>query len=336
MNVLVTGSGGYVGSVLVPMLRAAGHRLGECDIGWFGTAPERQVISDFRELDGPFIEGKDAIIHLAAVANDPSGDLDPLLTWKTNAEGTMNLAERAANAGVRQFIHASSGSIYGISSGPCDERAPCVPVSAYNETKKVAERCLLSYADRMRVQIVRPGTVCGVSPRQRLDVMVNQLTIEALTTGTMRLKAPDAMRPHIHIIDMCRLYLWLLDNPDAVGTWNAHCVNVSVLSVAKLISDRTGAKIEMAPTDDRRDYRMDSAKLLDHGFKFEHSVEDAVDELIAAYASGALKDEDRCYNVRWMQRAKFPSIEKLGGGKEIHRSIGAGGEKYIAHVQFDK
>lgn len=298
MNVLLTGSAGYVGSVLLPMLRSAGHSVLACDIGWFGNPGD--IYIDFRRFDfgaGPI----DAIIHLAAIANDPSGDLDPLLTWKTNAEGTMNLAERAANAGVKQFIYASSGSIYGISNEPCDERAPCVPVSAYNETKKVAERCLLSYADRMRVQIVRPGTVCGVSPRQRLDVMVNQLTIEALTTGIMRLKAPNAMRPHIHIQDMARLYCWLLERHGLDGIFNAACVNASVLSVAKLISERTGAKIEMALTDDKRDYRMDSAKLLDYGFRFEHSVEDAVDELIAAYASGALKDEDRCYNMRTLK-----------------------------------
>lgn len=299
MRVMVTGSGGYVGSVLVPMLKAAGHIV-EChDIGWFGPSAG----FDFTKLEQCDHDFQvDAIIHLAAVANDPSAELDPLLTWQTNAFGTMNLAEKAAEAGVRQFIYASSGSVYGVSDKPCDESAPCVPLSAYNETKKVAERALLSYADRMAVQIVRPGTVCGVSPRQRLDVLVNTLVAEAFKTGRMVLKSPNAMRPHIHIDDMCALYLWLLERPAIDGTWNAGFENLSVMDVARIVGQYCNAEIIVeGESNDPRSYWMDSTKLLNAGFVPKHTVRDAVREVLGALTDGRVKDEDRCYNIRTMR-----------------------------------
>lgn len=310
MRVLVTGGCGYVGSVLVPRLEAAGHGVAITDALWFGNHINSPWAPCY--FDGMVFcpDTFDAIIHLAAVANDPSAELDTELAWKTNALGTMDLAEKAAAAGVKQFIYASSGSVYGVSGGrPCDESAPCVPLSAYNETKKVAERCLLSYADRMSVQIVRPGTVCGVSPRQRLDVVVNNFVAQAYTAGKIRVLGGEQKRPHIHIDDMCALYLWLLERGawDAVSAtwrtdiWNAGFENLTVLEVAKLVARYCDAKIVAEDSNDRRDYHMDSSKLLKAGFVPKKTVTDAVRALLGAFVDGRVKDEGRCYNVRHMR-----------------------------------
>lgn len=279
---------------MVPKLKDAGHTVIPMDIGWFGEATGD--FRDIKEIDA------DAVIHLAAVANDPTGDLNPELTWKTNAFGTMDLAEKAVKAGVKQFIYASSGSVYGISDlDQVTEDAPCVPLSAYNETKKVAERCLLSYADKMAVQILRPATVCGLSPRMRLDVVVNMLTMQALTKGKITVLGGLQMRPHIHIEDMCDLYLWMLEHPEKTGIWNAGFENCSVLDLAKSIAGRTGSGIEIKPSNDARSYRMNSDKLYNAGFRQKRSVRMAIAEIEIAYKTGKLKDEPICYNLQRMK-----------------------------------
>src|SRR3990167_7493733 len=176
MKILVTGGCGYKGSVLVPKLLDYGHKVAVVDIMWFGNAliPHQnlQVIeADIRYPEDSWFVGVEAVIHLASVANDPCTDLDPKLSWETSALGTMLLADRAVKHGVKKFIYASSGSVYGISDAlHVVEDTPLLPISEYNKAKMVAERVLLSYADKMIVQIVRPATVCGYSPRMRLDV----------------------------------------------------------------------------------------------------------------------------------------------------------------------
>ena len=214
MRICLTGGCGYIGSVLVPKLLKLGHVVRVFDIQWFGNYlephPRLNVIkADIRK---PFPIGQaDAVIHLAAIANDPTGNLDPKLTWEVNALATMQLADRAMRDGVRQFLYASSGSVYGVSDAPnVTEDLPLVPLSEYNKTKMVAERAVLSYSDRMAVQILRPGTVCGVSPRMRLDVAVNSITMQALEEGTITIQGGGQIRPNIHIEDMTDLYLLIL------------------------------------------------------------------------------------------------------------------------------
>jgi len=187
MRILVTGGCGYKGTVLVPKLLALGYRVHVVDTMWFGNflhphpnlVVERGSVLEPERID---FEGVEAVIHLASVANDPCGDLDPKLTWEVSALASMHLADRAVRHGVRQFIYASSGSVYGVKrEEQVTEDLELNPISEYNKTKMVAERVLLSYGDRMSVQIVRPATVCGLSPRMRLDVSVNMLTMQALT-----------------------------------------------------------------------------------------------------------------------------------------------------------
>ena len=189
MKILVTGACGYKGSILVPKLLARGDIIIALDSMWFGNYlkphPNLSVIKgDVREAKSVPLDGIDAIIHLASVANDPCGDLDPKLTWEVSALATMTLADRAARKGIKRFIYASSGSVYGVKEEErVTEDLELEPISEYNKTKMVAERILLSYANEMIVQIVRPATVCGWSPRMRLDVSVNMLTMQALTNG---------------------------------------------------------------------------------------------------------------------------------------------------------
>ncbi len=306
MNVLVTGGCGYIGSVLVLKLLKDGHQVTSIDAEWFGNflSPHPHLASFKRDIRDPFSMNflPDAVIHLAAVANDPTGDLNPKLTWEINALATMRLAETAARSGVKQFIYASSGSVYGVSDAPeVTEEAALDPLSEYNKTKMVAERCVLSYADRMAVQIIRPATVCGYSPRTRLDVVVNMLTMQALK-GKITVLGGKQMRPNIHIQDMADLYLWMLERPKLTGIWNAGFENLSVMQIARKIESYVNCAILEKPSNDPRSYRMNSDKLLAAGFKPKHSVDGAIGDLIEAYATGHLKDEDNCYNLRVMPR----------------------------------
>lgn len=304
-RVLVTGGCGYVGSVLVPKLLEVGHYVQVIDLQWFGNYlqphPMLHVLrADIRE---EYAIQADAVIHLAGIANDPTGDLDPKLTWEVNALATMGLADRCVKAGVKQFIYASSGSVYGVSDAPeVTEDVPLVPLSEYNKTKMIAERVLLSYAGDMAVQIVRPATVCGHSPRMRLDVVVNMLTMQALSQGSMKVLGGKQMRPNIHIEDMADLYLWMLERPALTGIYNAGFENLSVAEIARMAAEKTNARTVFMPSNDPRSYRINSDKLLATGFKPKKTVRHAVDEVIAEVHAGRLKDEERWHNLKGMPR----------------------------------
>jgi nucleoside-diphosphate-sugar epimerase len=308
MKIFVSGACGYKGSVLVPKLLALGHQVVAFDIQWFGnylpSAPNLAIVKgDVREAHSIDLKGVDAIIHLASVANDPCGDLDPKLTWEISALATMRLADRAVRHGVRQFIYASSGSVYGVKEeAQVTEDLTLEPISEYNKTKMVAERVLLSYGADMAVQIVRPATVCGISPRMRLDVSVNMLTMQALTNSKITVFGGDQVRPNIHIDDITDLYLYLLARPEIVGVYNAGFENISIREIAERVVRIIPAEIEVTPSNDPRSYRVNSDKLLATGFKPSKTVDDAISEIVAAYQRGVLKNEDRWHNLRWMQR----------------------------------
>ena len=311
MRVLVTGACGYKGTVLTPKLLAAGHEVIAFDIMWFGNhlAPHpklRVVEGDVRDIGSVPLDGVDAIIHLSSVANDPCSDLDPKLTWEISCLATMQLADKAARVGIPHFIYASSGSVYGLKDEPqVTEDLELVPLSEYNKTKMVGERVLLSYADRMAVQIVRPATVCGLSPRMRLDVAVNLLTMQALVKGEITVLGGDQTRPNIHIDDITDLYLFLLDRPQVTGVFNAGFENLSILEIANLVAGVSGAKIVVKPSNDPRSYRVNSDKILATGFRPKKSVKMAIDEIGEAFRAGRLKDEDRFYNLKWMQQTLY-------------------------------
>ncbi len=308
MRILVTGACGYKGSVLVPKLLAAGHQVVAFDIMWFGNClephPELTVIrGDVRDIEAINLDGLDSIVHLSSVANDPCGDLDPKLTWEISCLATMQLADKAVRKGVKQFVYASSGSVYGVKDDPqVTEDLELKPISEYNKTKMVAERVLLSYAGKMAIQIIRPATVCGYSPRMRLDVSVNMLTMQALTKERITVFGGTQTRPNIHIDDITDVYLFMLDHPEHRGIYNAGFENISIMDIAERVVEHAPAKITVTESNDPRSYRVNSDRLLATGFRPKKTVDDAIHELVHQFHSGVLKDEDRFYNLKWMRQ----------------------------------
>ncbi|ESP90426.1 NAD-dependent epimerase/dehydratase family protein [Pseudoalteromonas luteoviolacea] len=308
-TILVTGATGYKGTVLVPKLLNKGYRVVALDTQWFGnflpTHPNLTVVKgDVRDTHSIDLAGIDSIIHLASIANDPCGDLNPKLTWEVSALATMQLADKAKKSGIKQFIYASSGSVYGVKDEEqVTEDLSLEPISEYNKTKMVAERVLLSYADDMAVQIVRPATVCGLSARMRLDVSVNMLTMQALKNKKITVFGGAQVRPNIHIDDITDLYIYMLEHPEKTsGIFNAGFENISIMDIAKMVQSKVDCEIEVTPSNDPRCYRINSDKLLATGFKPKKDVNTAIGELITAFENGELEDQDRFYNLKWMQR----------------------------------
>lgn len=308
-RLLVTGGCGYVGTVLVNRLLDDGHQVVVYDTQWFGNElPDRPglevLVGDIRNYTKVPVEGMDAILHMANIANDPCVDLDPVLSWEVNVLATMQLIDRAKRAGVGQFIFASSGSVYGVKEEEqVTEDLELVPISVYNKTKMCAERVLLSYAGDMQVHNIRPATVCGYSPRMRLDVAVNMLTMQALKNGRITVFGGDQTRPNIHIEDLVDVYCHFLAKPEiASGCYNAGFENISILEIAEMVRDKIEAEVVISESNDPRSYRLSSQKLLDTGFSPKRSVEQAMDELVALYRQGVLQDSERSYNVKWMKR----------------------------------
>jgi nucleoside-diphosphate-sugar epimerase len=308
MKILVTGGCGYKGHVLIPKLLARGYEVISFDLQWFGNFlvphPKLTIIKgDVRDIDSIPLDKVDCIIHLSSIANDPCGDLDPKLTWEVSALATMRLADKARRLGIKRFIYASSGSVYGVKDEPqVTEDLELKPISEYNKTKMVAERVLLSYSNDMVVQIIRPATVCGYSPRMRLDVSVNMLTMQALAKGRITVFGGTQVRPNIHIDDITDVYLHLIDHPEVTGIYNAGFENISILDIANRVAKHLPVEIVVTPSNDPRSYRVNSDKLLATGFKPKKTVEDAVSEIIEKYRSGELKDLDHFYNLKWMQQ----------------------------------
>ena len=253
MKLLVTGGCGYKGSVLIPLLLADGHEVTSIDTQWFGNAlPEHPQLTnlkqDIRDTDAIPLHGVDAIIHLANIANDPAVELNPTLSWEVNVLAGQQLADRALRAGVKkQFIFASSGSVYGIKNEPnVTEDLTLVPISVYNKTKMVAERVFLSYANKMQIHCIRPATVCGLSPRMRLDVSVNMLTYQGLKNGRITVFGGQQTRPNIHIQDLANVYRHFLNKPQIEsGCYNAGFENIKILDIAERVREITGAEIEI-------------------------------------------------------------------------------------------
>lgn len=308
MNILITGGCGFVGTVLTTQLLQDGHSITVVDTQWFGNHlqahPNLQVLKqDTRDVDQIPLKNVDVVIHLANIANDPGVEMNPTLSWEVNVLATQQLADRAVRAGVKQFIFASSGSVYGVKDDPqVTEDLELVPISAYNKTKMVAERVLLSYADVMQIHCVRPATVCGFSPRMRLDVSVNMLTMQALKNGVMTVFGGDQVRPNIHINDMVNVYRHFLAKPDLPsGCYNAGFENISILDIAKKVAATVPSEIQISASNDPRSYRQNSDKLRATGFVQEFSVLDAIADVTEKFRSGELVESDQCYTVRWMK-----------------------------------
>jgi nucleoside-diphosphate-sugar epimerase len=315
MKLFVTGACGYKGTVLVPKLLEQGHEVVAFDIQWFGNrlpihARLTVVQGDVRHPAQYDLAGVDAVIHLSSIANDPAGDLDPKLTWEISCLATMQLADKAKRQGVNRFIFASSGSVYGVKEETqVTEELELGPISEYNKTKMCAERILLSYADDMLVQIVRPATVCGYSPTMRNDVSVNMLTMLGLKDRRITVFGGDQTRPNVHIDDITDLYCYLLDHPQYSGVFNAGFENITILEIAEMVTRHVDAEVVVTASGDPRSYRVNSDKLLATGFAPKKSVEDAIKELVGLYREGVWKDDPSFHRMQWM---KSEVLDALG------------------------
>lgn len=320
-KILVTGGCGYVGTQLTQSLLDAGHQVSVFDIQWFGNFlsehPNLTVIQgDIRNTDSVPMEGIETIFHLANIANDPCSDLDSKSNWEVNTLSTMQLVEKAIAHNVQQFVYASSGSVYGVKEeAEVTEDLSLVPISDYNKTKMISERVLLSYADRILIQCVRPATVCGFSPRMRFDLSVNILSMLALRDGVITVFGGDQTRPNIHIQDMVRVYQHFLEvGADAPGIYNAGFENISILDIAKRVTQFIPAEIKITESNDPRSYRLSSKKLLATGFEPKFSITDAIQEIKHLWEEGSLRDKEIFHNIKTMkalyEQNKLDSAQK--------------------------
>ena len=308
MRVLVAGDRGYIGAVLVPFLRAAGHEVDGLDLGLYegcdlsppediGARPSR----DIRDVQAGQLAGYDAVVCLAALSNDPLGQLNPAATFSVNLEGTLRLARAAKDIGAGRFLFASSCSLYGAAgSSAVAEDADLFPVTPYGETKVLAERELSLLADdAFSPTYLRNATAYGASPRQRLDIVVNNLTAVAMTTGEVRLESDGSpWRPLVHVEDICRAFLAALEAPRELVHNEAFNVgrpedNVQVRDIAEMVRDAVpGSRVSFADGagPDLRNYRVDFAKLKETfpDLKLRWSVCEGVDELVGAYTRHGL------------------------------------------------
>jgi nucleoside-diphosphate-sugar epimerase len=310
MNILVTGGCGYVGSILIPKLISDGHKIINIDTQWFGNYLKksknlRNLKLNLSEINKINLKKINCCIHLASIANDPMAELDKNLSWETSALNTHILIEKLIQSKVKRIIYASSGSVYGISKkNRVTEETELKPISLYNKVKMVTERIILSYSHKIESFIIRPATVCGYSPRMRLDVAVNALTFSALNDGLIRIFGGSQIRPNIHIDDMCDLYRFFIKtNKKNVGIYNAGFENKSISEIAGNITKVIPSKsIVIKNLSDPRSYKLDSSKLLKIGFKPKKKIKDAIIELRNNFNQNILKQKPNFHSLNWLKK----------------------------------
>lgn len=304
MRIIITGGGGYVGSALVPKLLARGHQVTVLDTFWFGDCLGEdpnlfKIRGDIRirsDLRAAFHD-QFAAIHLACISNDPSFDMNPTLGKSINLDCFPMILQEIKSSSVKKFIYASSSSVYGVSElQDVTESSPKKPLTDYSKFKLECEEQLArSNKNFPQWTIFRPATVCGYAPRQRLDLVVNILTMQALVNKNIMLFGRDQKRPNIHVEDMADAYLWALEaNPKVVASriFNVGFENYSIRDLAELIVKELGGgiKIHEWPTKDPRSYHINSDLIGSAGFKPANSIQGAIRSLARAYNEGRFKD----------------------------------------------
>lgn len=325
MKVLVIGGAGYVGSMLVPKLLKFGHQVSVYDLYLFGrnVFDNYQKNSHFKEFVGDVrdlkklenvLDGHDAIIHLACLSNDPSYELDPQLSKSINFDCFEPLVKLAKDKGIKRFIYASSSSVYGVKEeNEVTEQMSLEPLTEYSKYKALCEEVLFKYADQNFITAaIRPATVCGYAPRQRLDVVVNILTNLAYHTGNIKIMGGEQKRPNIHIKDMVRAYIHLLEeDPEKIQkkVFNVGAYNHRVKDLGEMIRRIVGEKVsvEVIPSNDPRSYHISSKKIEEElGFKCKYTIEDAVKDLLEAFKENRISDplnNKSYYNIEVIKNA---------------------------------
>ena len=329
-HVLVTGGTGYVGSLLVPQLIDLGYQVTAYDVMYFGDASLFRPHAKLKVIQGDIrdpaklsqaLKGVDAVINLACISNDASFELDEQLSTTINLDACEPMVVAAKKAGVKRFIYASSSSVYGVSESPdVTEDHPLLPLTLYNKYKGMCEPLLWKHQSPEFVCVViRPATLCGYAPRQRLDLSVNILTNHAINAGKITVFGGSQKRPNLHVQDMCDLYKLLLEVTDdkiAGQTFNAGFQNLSIMEIAQIAKrvvqeefpDKGEIPIVTTPTDDIRSYHVNSEKITRVlGFKPKRNIEDAVRDLCKAFKAGKLPNsmQDTSYfNVRRLKQLK--------------------------------
>jgi nucleoside-diphosphate-sugar epimerase len=326
-NVLVTGGAGYVGNVMVPQLLNKGYNVTVYDVLFFGKStlplshPNLTVIEgDIRDiaLFEKSVKGMDAVLHLACISNDPSFELDEELSKTVNFDCFEPLVIAAKNAGVKRFVYCSSSSVYGVSDAPeVTEETPLVPLTLYNKYKGLCEPFLFKHmSDDFTCVTIRPATVCGYSPRTRLDLSVNILTNHAVNKGLITVFGGNQKRPNLHINDMSDLYELLLEVPSEKihgQTFNAGHQNFTISEIAQMVKEvveqeypeRAPLQITTTESNDNRSYHINSDKIKRVlGFEAKRTIQDAVRDLCQAFKAGKLPNsftDDWYFNVRQLQ-----------------------------------
>ncbi len=327
-KILVTGGAGYKGCVLVPKLLSAGYTVTVYDLMFFGAEglprhPALTVVrGDIRDTPAlaAALRGAETVIHMACISNDPSFELDPGLSRAINYDCFEPMVLASREAGVRRFIYVSTSSVYGVSESPdVTEEHPLVPLTDYNKYKGLCEPILLRYqSPSFTTVILRPATVCGYSPRTRLDLSVNILTNLAVNQRRITVFGGSQKRPNIHIEDITDLYAQLVETPErliAGEIFNAAYQNHSISELAMMVRrvveqempEKAPIEIVTSPTNDLRSYHVSSRKIKERlGFVPKRSVEDAVRDLCRAFKEGRLPNslsDDRYFNVKTVKKA---------------------------------
>lgn len=334
MNILVTGGAGYLGSVLIPKLLARGHRVRVLDVGYFGIGhlralrpPVDLVREDIRRLASDprlreeWLDGSDCIIHLAAISNDPSAELNPELTEEVNFHATQILAEATRAKGIR-FLFSSSCSVYGDAEGEVDEEGVVKPLTAYALSKLKAERMLESLADASWSPVIlRNGTLFGYSLRMRFDLVVNIFSLYSALYNEIRIFGDGRQRrPFLHVSDCARAFIYFAERPThRYRCYNIAHENLAVIDLARVFQ-RINPRLRVAHLEtldqDRRDYTVSTHRMREEGFETRIGVDMGAEEIIEAIITGLIPDPESIYyrNAKWLK-------ELTQIGTKDHREI---------------